>query len=105
MLITEADGALADRVVGQAVAATLHCTLISPVPGPDRVHDEVTAHGTVQYAEGIPAALDVLMAAFPRPAGGGRTAARRIRAAADDRHPPPPRRRTRRPRRLRRGFG
>lgn len=65
VIITEADGALADRVVGRAATATVRGALISPVPGPDRIHDDVTVHGTIQYAEDIPAALDVLLAAFP----------------------------------------
>jgi hypothetical protein len=69
VLIVEAGGALADRVAGQSVAGTLHSALVSPVPGPDRVFDAVTAHGTVEFAEDIRAALEVLLTPFPeRPA-------------------------------------
>jgi hypothetical protein len=69
VLIVEAEGALADEVAGRSVAATLHSALVSPVPGPDRVFDSVTAHGTVEFAEDVRAALGVLLTAFPeRPA-------------------------------------
>lgn len=69
VLIAEADGALADRVAGRSVAGTLHSALVSPVPGPDRVFEAVTAHGRVEFAEDVRAALEVLLAAFSeRPA-------------------------------------
>lgn len=69
VLIVEADGALADRVAGQSVTGTLHSALVSPVPGPDRVFDAVTAHGTIEFAVDVRAALEVLLTAFPdRPA-------------------------------------
>lgn len=67
--VVEADGRLADRVVGHAVVGTLRSALVSPVPGPDRRLDAVTAHGTVEVADDVRTALDVLLAAHAdRPA-------------------------------------
>ena len=56
-------------MAGQSVAGTLHGALVGPVPGPDRVFDVVTAHGTVEFADDMRTALEVVLTALPeRPA-------------------------------------
>ncbi|WP_300013605.1 DUF2470 domain-containing protein [Pseudonocardia sp.] len=67
--VVDAGGPLADRPAGHAVIGTLRAALVSPVPGPDRRLDAVTVHGTVEVADDVRTALDVLLAAHgDRPA-------------------------------------
>lgn len=69
VILTGAEGALADRVAGPAVPAVVRASLVSPVPGPDRRLDEVTVHGTAVLADDVRTALEVVLGASPdRPA-------------------------------------
>jgi hypothetical protein len=69
VLVVAADGPLADRVASGPAAGTLHGALVGPVPGPDRRLDLVSVHGTVEFADDVRTALEVVLAAHPdRPA-------------------------------------
>ena len=64
VLLVNENGPLAERVVGQIMPGTVRSALVSGVPGPDRVLDSVTLHGTIEVADDVRAALEVLLAAY-----------------------------------------
>jgi hypothetical protein len=63
VLLVNENGPLAERVAGQIMPSTVRSALVSGVPGPDRVLDSVTLHGTIEVADDVHAALEVLLAA------------------------------------------
>jgi hypothetical protein len=64
VLLVNEDGPLAKRVAGQIVPGTVRSALVSGVPGPDRLLDSVTLHGTIELADDVRASLEVLLAAY-----------------------------------------
>ena len=64
VLMENEDGPLAQRVAGQTMPAMVRSALVSGVPGPDRLLDSVTLHGTIEVADDVRAALEVLLAAY-----------------------------------------
>lgn len=64
VLLVNEDGPLAERVAGQIMPGTVRSALVSGVPGPDRLLDSVTLHGTIEVADDVRAALEVILAAY-----------------------------------------